>query len=163
MIGLDSIGEGISKICYRLATNQDIAKLLVNTSSTPLNIPDIDLEDETTSILYKNITDVPYVDETEIKAGMIVVVTPSGDTNENLDFSDCGVSIDVILPLDMWRINHKSNRPILLMSKIVDCVNGSVITGIGTLQYNGYDLTTITDKIGIYSMRFEVSVGIGTK
>lgn len=152
------IGEALSNIALKMAMNQKITKLLYYNDQRPLEHPDVDLQNERNNLLNKNIILVPNIDLQNKKTSYLSIVTAEGSVNENDEFSTIYICIDIVVPFDLWLINHKSTRPILLMDEIKKTLNGSKVSSIGTLNFDTYTFDIPTDEVGIYKMIFEVDI-----
>lgn len=152
------IGEALSNVALKLAMNQNITKLLYYNDESPLTYSDLDLQDEKNNLLNKNIVLVPSIDLRSKKTSYLSIVTPEGTINENDEFSTIYICIDVIVPLDLWLINNKSTRPILLMNEIKKTLNGHKVNSIGTMRFDTYSLDIPTDEVSVYKMVFEVDI-----
>lgn len=150
------LGSNLFIIAKRLLQNQRLCQLLVNGDKDPLAREVSD----TLSLLNKNIVVVPKVDEKEFThEGKLALVFPRGDINDsNEEFKDLTFDVLVYTTLDTWIINDENLRPFMVMSEIETSLKDKRINGIGTMRYHGFDLTTLTDKISCYQMRFTIDV-----
>ena len=84
---------------------------------------------------------------------------PYGETNDSNDeFKNLNFDVLVYTTLDTWVVNDKSLRPFMIMSEIETSLKDKRMNGIGTMRYENFELTTLTDKISCYQMRFTIDV-----
>ena len=116
--------------------------------------------EDTFSLLNNNIKVVPRIDESEFnEEGKIALVYPRGSINDsNSEFKSIEFHILVYTVLDTWVINNENLRPFLVMSEIEKSLKDKRINGIGTMKYEGFELTTLTDKLSCYQMIFNIDV-----
>lgn len=152
------IGQSLFNIALKLSRDQNIAKLLYYNNKQPLQSPDIDLKDETKNLLNKNILIVPSIDLRNKETSYLSITTPEGEINSNDEFSTIYVCIDVVVPFDLWLLNNRSTRPILLMDAIKKALHGSNVSEIGTLRFDTYTLDIPTNEVSVYKMIFTVDV-----
>ena len=133
-----------------------LCRLLVNDDSDPLAR---EVKDPLT-LLNKNIVVVPKIDEQDFnRDSKLALVFPYGEVNnENSEFKNLQFHVLVYTTLDTWIINDESLRPFTIMSQVEESLKDKRINGIGVMKYEGFELTTLTDKISCYQMRFEIDV-----
>lgn len=150
------LGPNLIKIAKKLLANQDLCKLLVNTDLDPLNKqlhPDID----TMKLFGKNIRVVPLVepvDETTTSK-IIIVFSGSNVVNES-GAEDITVLIYIYTPYKEWTITGEQLRPHAIMSEIRKSLQNKRINGLGEIKYNGFDISSLTNQMGSYLMRFRI-------
>ena len=151
------LGQSIKELAIKLNSDKELNELLVNMSNDPLsNVKEKNFE-PSFDFLNGTIRTVPRVKLEDIKTGIISVFPDYGTVDsENLDFSMLNIKIDIFLPFDSWQINNNCQRPYLIMSKILEKVNLSRITGIGQLIFEDFSLNVVDDDIGVHEMRFSV-------
>lgn len=150
------LGSNLFIIAKRLLGNQLLCRLLVNTDSDPMAREVTNI----LSLLHKNIVVVPKVDEEDFNEdSKLALIFPEGDVNDsNGEFKNLSFEILVYVPLSTWIVNDENLRPFLIMSQIEESLKDKRINGIGVMKYYGFNLTTLTDKISCYRMRFEIDV-----
>lgn len=150
------LGSNLFIIAKRLLENQKLCQLLVNGEREPFARQ---VEDKL-SLLNKNIVVVPRIDEKDFThEGKLALIFPQGDvSSENSEFKDIVFEVLVYTTLDTWIINDENLRPFMVMSEIETSLKDKRINGIGTMKYEGFELTTLTDKISCYRMRFAIDV-----
>lgn len=150
------LGDNLFKIAERLLSNQLLCRLLVNDDKNPLERE----VKEPFSLLNKNIVVVPKINEDDFnRESKLALVFPYGEiNNDNAEFKNLKFDILVYTTLDTWIVNDKSLRPFLIMSEIETSLKDKRINGIGVIQYNSFELSTLTDKLSCYQMRFTIDV-----
>lgn len=150
------LGDNLFLIARRLADNNNLCRLLINTDFNPLSTP----VENTAALLNKNILVVPRVDERDFHLDSKIAILFNGGNvnNENDEFKDLQLNIMIFCPFDSWIINSNNLRPFMIMSEIEKSLKNKRINGIGVLKYTGFELTTVTDDTSCYTMTFEIDV-----
>jgi hypothetical protein len=146
-------GKTIFKIASKLAKNQNICRLLVDTSDTPIqNSKTFD----GLALIRKNIIlkpKVPY-DKDALDSKIVVLIDEYVVDEQNPDFNLMAVRFDVICPIDTWDINEVAQRPFMLMAEIDEMFNGARVTGLGKLTFSGAKEIVPTDYSAGYTMYY---------
>lgn len=79
-------------------------------------------------------------------------VISSNTTNENLSFV-----VQVLCPFKEWQITGDQLRPFAIMSEIRQSLQDKRINGLGEIRYEGFTLSTLTEEMGSYTMRFTIN------
>jgi hypothetical protein len=150
------LGNNLFIIAKRLLENQLLCRLLVNDDKEPLARE----VKEPLSLLNKNIVVVPKINEEDFdRESKIALIFPNGSINEgNGEFKDLDFHVLIYTTLDTWVINDENLRPFMIMSEIETSLKDKRINGIGVMRYEGFNLTTLTDKLSCYQMRFTINV-----
>lgn len=150
------LGDNLFKIAEQLLKNQLLCRLLVNDDNDPLARE----VKEPFSLLGKNIVVVPKINEDDFdRESKIALVFPYGETNDSNDeFKNLRFDVLVYTTLDTWVVNDKSLRPFMIMSEVETSLKDKRMNGIGTMRYENFELTTLTDKVSCYQMRFTIDV-----
>ena len=151
-------GLNLIKISKKLIENQNLCKLLVNTDLDPTNIKlHPDLKDNL-KLLHKNIKIVPLIDSQEqTTQSKIVILFDDGSIEDNKDNEIISFTIVVYCPFDEWLIAGDTIRPFAIMSEIRKSIQDKRINGLGEIRYKGFSLSTLTEEMGSYLMRFELN------
>lgn len=153
-------GPNLVRMAKKLAENQNLCKLLVNTDKDPLN-PAIhkDIED-TSELLGKNIRVVPLVTPDDETTTSKVVLVYSGsflsEENVNIDHENITVLAYVYVPYKEWIITGDSIRPFAIMAEVRKSLQDKRINGLGEIRYEGFDLSSLTNQMGSYLLRFTI-------
>lgn len=79
-------------------------------------------------------------------------VVSSNATNENLSFI-----VQVLCPFKEWQITGDQLRPFAIMAEIRQSLQDKRINGLGEIRYEGFTLSTLTEEMGSYTMRFTIN------
>ena len=154
------IGQNLEKITKKLLKNQNLCKLLVNTDLDPLN-KDLHQDIEDTMELYGiYIRNVPLVflegeETTETKIILIFDESQVDGSNPNNEF--LSLLIYIYCPYIEWLIAGNQLRPFAIMSEIRKSIQDKCINGLGTIQYLGFEIASLTPQMGSYRMRFGIN------
>ena len=153
-------GPNLIKLAKKLLSNQNLCKLLVNTDLDPLNSelhPDINNPIE---LLHKNIRVVPLVTPEDETATSKIVLVYTGsmlsEENRNYDHENITISVYIYVPYKEWLITGDSIRPCAIMSEVRKSLQNKRINGLGEIRYEGFDLSSLTNQMGSYVLRFTI-------
>ena len=153
------IGINLIKIAKKLLDNQDLCKLLVNTDLDPLNPNTHPNNIDGISLLHKNIRVVPLVTaEDQTTESKIVLLFDEGAVNRsNSDNENLSLLINIYCPFKEWSITGDTLRPFALMSENRKSTQDKRINGLGEIVYRGFNVSTLTEEMGSYMMRFAIN------
>ena len=153
------IGVNLIKIAKKLLDNQDLCKLLVNTDLDPLNPNTHPNNIDGISLLHKNIRVVPLVTaEDQTTESKIVLLFDEGEVNRsNSDNENLSLLINLYCPFKEWSITGDTLRPFAIMSEIRKSIQDKRINGLGEIVYRGFNVSTLTEEMGSYMMRFAIN------
>lgn len=153
------IGANLIKIAKRLLDNQNLCKLLVNTDLDPLNPNTHPNNIDGISLLHKNIRVVPLVTaEDQTTETKIVLLFDEGAVNRsNSDNENLSLLINIYCPFKEWSITGDTLRPFAIMSEIRKSIQDKRINGLGEIVYRGFNVSTLTEEMGSYMMRFAIN------
>lgn len=153
------IGANLIKIAKKLLDNQDLCKLLVNTDLDPLNPNTHPNNIDGISLLHKNIRVVPLVTaEDQTTETKIVLLFDEGAVNRsNSDNENLSLLINIYCPFKEWNITGDTLRPFAIMSEIRKSIQDKRINGLGEIVYRGFNVSTLTEEMGSYMMRFAIN------
>ena len=150
------LGPNLVKIAKKLMRNQSLCKLLVNTDKNPLGPEHGEIDG--TTLYNHNIFVKPYVDPVEQETtSKIVVVFGQSFIGDNYDIESLNMLIYVYCPFVEWEITGEQLRPFAIMSEIRRSLQSSRINGLGEIQYNGFEIVSLTEQVGSYLMRFTIN------
>lgn len=149
-------GPNLIKIAKKLLANQDLMKYLVNTDKNPLAHPDI--KDPLQEIFNKYIKVVPLLlDEDLTTKSKIVITFEEGEANiTNPDHENIILLVNVFCPFKEWLIAGDTIRPFAIMSEVRKSLQDKRLNGLGEITYVSFDLATLTEEMGCYSLRFHI-------
>lgn len=153
------IGINLIQIAKKLLDNQDLCKLLVNTDLDPLNPNTHPNNIDGISLLHKNIRVVPLVTaEDQTTESKIVLLFDEGEVNRsNSDNENLSLLINIYCPFKEWSITGDTLRPFAIMSEIRKSIQDKRINGLGEIVYRGFNVSTLTEEMGSYMMRFAIN------
>ena len=153
------IGVNLIKIEKKLLDNQDLCKLLVNTDLDPLNPNTHPNNIDGISLLHKNVRVVPLVTaEDQTTESKIVLLFDEGEVNRsNSDNENLSLLINIYCPFKEWSITGDTLRPFAIMSEIRKSIQDKRINGLGEIVYRGFNVSTLTEEMGSYMMRFAIN------
>lgn len=129
-------------------SNQSYSKIVENTSVKDL-------------IEGKYITLIPKVklkEHEEVKSYIIITFDNFIPTS-NPQYRDCTIHFDIISNLDYWNLENYQVRPIKIAGIIDGILNGSKLSGIGTLEFAGMEEVIYSNELGGYSIMFTATHG----
>lgn len=154
---LSEIGENAQKIVKRLMSNQDLVKLLYYTDKDPLSHDDFTPEELKTKIYQKLIKIIPRIGPKEGAESIITINIVGGNQNENNEFKNIGVNIEVLVPLTQWFIKDDNLRPFKIMGEVQKSLNGKTINGLGKMTGGDFALNYISDEVIDYIQYFTIT------
>lgn len=152
-------GRNMIKICKKLIKNQDLLKLLINTDKDPLNSRTHPDEIDGMSLLNKNIRMVPLllIDDQRTTSKLVIIYDEGNISSLNPDNENMSLLINVYCPFEEWPIAGDDLRPFAIMAEIRKTLDGVRINGLGEIRYLGFSLSTLTEELGSYTMRFVIN------
>ena len=143
--------------------NQRLLKMLYYTQKDCLNGKDL-TQSQIISMLDKQIKIVPKIEISEDCPNYIIISMDNFVPNENNDeFRDCTISIDILCHPDHWNMGNFQLRPYKIAGEIDAMLNNQKLTGIGTLQFvTGNNLLLNEELMGI-SLLYKAIHGIEDK
>lgn len=154
---LSEIGENAQKIVKRLISNQDLVKLLYYTDKDPLSHDDFTPEELKTKIYQKLIKIIPRIGPKEGAESIITINIVGGNQNENNEFKNIGVNVEVLVPLTQWFIKDDNLRPFKIMGEVQKSLNGKTINGLGKMTGGDFALNYISDEVIDYIQYFTIT------
>ncbi len=154
---LSEIGENAQKIVKRLMSNQDLVKLLYYTDKDPLSHDDFTPEELKTKIYQKVIKIIPRIGPKEGAESIITINIVGGSQNENNEFKNIGVNVEVLVPLTQWFIKDDNLRPFKIMGEVQKSLNGKTINGLGKMTGGDFALNYISDEVIDYIQYFTIT------
>lgn len=154
---LSEIGENAQKIVKRLMSNQDLVKLLYYTDKDPLSHDDFTPEELKTKIYQKLIKIIPRIGPKEGAESIITINIVGGNQNENNEFKNIGINIEVLVPLTQWFIKDDNLRPFKIMGEVQKSLNDKTINGLGKMTGGDFALNYISDEVIDYIQYFTIT------
>lgn len=152
------LGPNLLKIAKKLTQNKELAMLLENTDLDPLNKEKHPEEVDGLKLLNKLIRIVPLVTtEEQNTKSKIVILFSGGNITSNSDNENIELTIAIYCPFKEWLIAGDTIRPFAIMAEIRKSLQDKRINGLGEIFYQGFDLSTLTEEMGAYIMRFRIN------
>lgn len=153
------LGVNLVKMAELLLQNSRLCRLLKYTDEDPLSKEIHPEEPKRRSILHQNIKVVPLVNEEENNTeSTIVLIFNEGEVMDNKEFKSLSFDVMVYVPLSEWTLNDVGLRPFLIMSEVEKSLKNKRVESLGTIDYNGFSLSLVTDIMSCYRMRFSIDV-----
>ena len=152
------LGLNLLKVAKKLTQNEDLAMLLENTDLDPLNRDKHPEPVNGLKLLNNLIRVVPLVtSEEQNTKSKVVVLFSGGNVTTNSDNENIELTIAIYCPFKEWLIAGDTIRPFAIMSEIRKSLQDKRINGLGEIIYQGFDLSTLTEEMGAYIMRFRIN------
>lgn len=94
----------------------------------------------------------------EVKSYLILTFDQFTSTS-NPEYRDCMVTIDVLCNSDYWMLGDYKLRPLKIIGIVDGILNGSKLSGIGTLKFHSCDQTLLSEELNGYSISFLATHG----
>lgn len=155
---LADMGTNLQKIVRRLQTNQDLLKLLYYSGKDPLSEEDLTEEQIKNEIFEKLIKIVPRVGPKETAQSLLAIRVVRGRSNEeNNEFRDFEIDIEVFVPMTQWIIKDSNLRPFAIMGEIHKSLNRKTIDGLGKMVGGNFQINFLTDEMSCYEMVYYIT------
>lgn len=152
------IGEKLQVIMKRLMNNQNLLKLLYYTDKEPFKHPDLSKEQIKEDIYEKLIKIVPRVGPKETANSIVALRVAGGTLNDdNSEFKDILISIEVFTPLTQWIIRDDNLRPFLILGEIQKTLNNKIIDGLGKMRGGEFELDFLTEEVSAYFSTYKIT------
>ena len=152
------MGTNLQKIITRLQSNQDLLKLLYYTDKDPYSHADLTAEEVYDNIFEKLIKIVPRVGPKETAQSLVAIRIVRGRSNqENNEFRDFEIDIEVFVPMTQWIIKDSNLRPFAIMGEIHRSLNNKTIDGLGKMTGGDFQVNFLTDEISCYEMVYYIT------
>ena len=148
---LDLIISGILK-------NERLKRLLFHTTKDALNRKNL-TEDESLSLINKNIKIVPKLTVDGSVLNYIIISFDNFTPSENPEFRDNIIEFDIICHFDQWQLQDFALRPYKIAGEIDSMLNGKHLTGIGTLNFLGANQIILTDEFAGLCLMYQAVHG----
>lgn len=152
-------GKNLIKLAKKLMQNQNLLKLLVNTDLDPLNEEIHPNNIDGISLLHKNIRVIPLLTaEEQTTQSKIVLLFDEGEISySNSDNENLSLIVNIYCPFKEWAITGDTLRPFAIMSEIRKSLQDKRLNGLGEIKYLGFSVSTLTEEMGSYMMRFSIN------
>lgn len=155
---LADMGSNLQKIITRLQSNQNLLKLLYYTGKDPYNENELTAEQIKNEVFEKLIKVVPRVGPKETAQSLIALRVVRGSSNEqNDEFRDFEIDIEVFVPMTQWIIKDSNLRPFAIMGEIHKSLNRKTIDGLGKMVGGNFQINFLTDEMSCYEMTYYIT------
>lgn len=152
------IGVNLQRIMKRLMQNDNLVKLLYYTDKDPLSNENLTEEQKESEIFEKLIKIVPRIGPKETASSIIALRVITGKKNQdNSEFKDVLISVEVFVPLTQWIIKGTNLRPFAILGEIEESLDGKMIEGLGKMSGGNFELNFLTEEISSYKQEFIIT------
>lgn len=152
------IGVNLQRIMKRLMQNDNLVKLLYYTDKDPLSNENLTEEQKESEIFEKLIKIVPRIGPKETANSIIALRVITGKKNQdNSEFKDVLISVEVFVPLTQWIIKGTNLRPFAILGEIEESLDGKMIEGLGKMSGGDFELNFLTEEISSYKQEFVIT------
>lgn len=138
--------------------NDNLVKLLYYTDKDPLSNKNLTEEQKESEIFEKLIKIVPRIGPKETASSIIALRVITGKKNQdNSEFKDVLISVEVFVPLTQWIIKGTNLRPFAILGEIEESLDGKMIEGLGKMSGGNFELNFLTEEISSYKQEFIIT------
>ena len=138
--------------------NERLKRLLFYTSKDALNRKNL-TEDESLSLINKNIKIVPKLTVDGSVLSYIIISFDNFTPSENPEFRDNIIEFDIICHFDQWQLQDFALRPYKIAGEIDSMFNGKHLTGIGKLEFLGGNQIILTNEFAGLCLMYQAVHG----
>ena len=155
-----STDKDLSLIIKKIMENQRLLKMLYYTQKDCLNGKDL-TQQQIISMLDKQIKIVPKIEISEDCPNYIIISMDNFVPNENNDeFRDCTISIDILCHPDHWNMGNFQLRPYKIAGEIDAMLNKQKLTGIGQINFVTGNNLLLNDQLMGISLMYKAVHGV---
>ena len=152
------IGVNLQRIMKRLMQNDNLVKLLYYTDKDPLSNENLTEEQKESEIFEKLIKIVPRIGPKETASSIIALRVVTGKKNQdNSEFKDVLISVEIFVPLTQWIIKGTNLRPFAILGEIEESLDGKMIEGLGKMSGGDFELNFLTEETSSYKQEFIIT------
>ena len=138
--------------------NDNLVKLLYYTDKDPLSNENLTEEQKESEIFEKLIKIVPRIGPKGTASSIIALRVITGKKNQdNSEFKDVLISVEVFVPLTQWIIKGTNLRPFAILGEIEESLDGKMIEGLGKMSGGNFELNFLTEEISSYKQEFIIT------
>ena len=153
-----STEKDLDLIISGMLKNERLKRLLFHTTKDALNRKNL-TEDESLSLINKNIKIVPKLTVDGSVLNYIIISFDNFTPSENSEFRDNIIEFDIICHFDQWQLQDFALRPYKIAGEIDSMFNGKHLTGIGTLNFLGANQIILTDEFAGLCLMYQAVHG----
>ena len=102
---------------------------------------------------------IPFGENEEVKSYIRISFDNFTPARNNEYFRDCIVEIDIICHPEYWDLGNYRQRPIKIAGYIDGILNGSKLSGIGTLNFIGMNEIILDENLAGYCLMYSAVHG----
>ena len=140
-----STEKDLDLIISGMLKNERLKRLLFYTSKDALNRKNL-TEDESLSLINKNIKIVPKLTVDGSVLNYVIISFDNFTPSENPEFRDNIIEFDIICHFDQWQLKDFDLRPYRIAAEIDSMLDKQKLTGIGLLEFYGAKEILLTDE-----------------
>ena len=153
-----SVNKDMSLIVDKILKNNRLKKLLYYTVPEAEKKESLN-EDQTLSLINKNIKIVPKLSIDSSVLAYIIISFDNFIPSENPQFRDNSIIFDIICHYDQWKLADSKLRPYEIAGEIDSMFNETRLTGIGKLLFRGSNQVIVNDEFAGLSLLYEATHG----
>ena len=153
-----STEKDLDLIISGMLKNERLKRLLFYTSKDALNRKNL-TEDESLSLINKNIKIVPKLTVDGSVLNYIIISFDNFTPSENPEFRDNIIEFDIICHFDQWQLQDFALRPYKIAGEIDSMFNGKHLTGIGKLEFLGGNQIILTNEFSGLCLMYQAVHG----
>lgn len=154
----ERIQTTIKAIKRRLLNDEEVRKLLYNSSNNALNLSTPSEKD-----VAKYITTYPIYEfenkEDYTQQGMINIFMTDSDPSDEDNSILAVVRINVVYNTDKWELVDGSCRPLAIADRIIEIINNAKLTVSNPVEYASIQELIISKKLVGYTLLFNLTDG----
>lgn len=116
-------------------------------------IDSMNLQDLKDKQYLKNVPKLEFGEHEEVKAYILLEFDDFIPTS-NPQYRDCTITFSIICHLDYWELDDYKLRPYQIAGYIDGILNGTKLSGIGTLQFMGASEIVMNEYLGGIVLRY---------
>ena len=116
-------------------------------------IDNMNLQDLKDKQYLKNVPKLEFGEHEEVKAYILLEFDDFIPTS-NPQYRDCTITFSIICHLDYWELDDYKLRPYQIAGYIDGILNGTKLSGIGTLQFMGASEIVMNEYLGGIVLRY---------
>lgn len=149
---LQEVGENLIIMMKNLLANENLTKLLANTDRDPLSGP-VPTKERARELVRV----IPKVTKEENDRSIVVLRIVDGvpNRNNNEEFRDFTLHIEIFVPLTLWEVKSTNLRPFLIMGEIQKSLNKLMLNSMGKLTGGDFNLNFLTEEMSCYEQIFK--------
>ena len=153
-----SVEKDMGIIVDMILKNENLKKLLYYTSKDRQKRPAL-TKKQSLELFGKNIKIVPklYVDKEVLN--YLIIRFDNFTPNQNPEFRDNVLEIDIVCHLDQWELSDFQLRPYRIAAELDSIFNHKRLTGVGYLEFIGASQLPINDEFSSFCLMYQTTHG----